>query len=79
MNATVNINLSDADEAAYAEIAAPADRTTFLVAKLAAQMSPAMLKTLQSGANIVAMLQPADQTAINSLIAAVKALPAGGA
>ena len=79
MNVAVNINLSPADETAYAAISATADRSTFLVAKLAAQMAPAMLKTLQSGANIVAMLQPADQAAINSLIAAVKAMPTGGA
>jgi hypothetical protein len=75
MNVTVNINLSAGDEAAYGAIAAPADRTTFLVAKLAAQMAPAMLTTLQSGVSIVAMLQPADQAAINSLIAAVQAMP----
>lgn len=79
MNITVNINLSPADETVFESLTAPTDRQTFLVAKLAAQMAPALLATLQSPTNIIGMLQPADQAAIGSLIAAVQAMPKGGA
>ena len=73
MNANFNINLNDGDVTAYQGLTG-GDRQAFLIAKLSAQMSPALIKNLTAGASVIPLLSSADQTAISNLIAAVKAV-----
>jgi hypothetical protein len=72
MQVQAAIRLTDADQGVYYALTAPADKATFLVAKLAAQFAPALLSSL-ANANILDLLSELDQQAIGALIAAVKA------
>jgi hypothetical protein len=76
MQVQAAIRLTDADQAAYEGLTSPADKATFLVAKLAATFAPSLLASL-ANANILDQLSEADQAAIGNLIAAVKAVPNG--
>jgi hypothetical protein len=74
MIVTININLSDADRASYSTLVAP-DTVTFLIAKLAAQLSGAMQTTLSDGTDIIALLQPGDQASLQGLVSVVQNMP----
>ena len=77
MDVSVGITFSDADETAFETLATPAQRQTFLIAKLAATQAQNLESVLAGGTSILALLQPADQQALGGLIAAVKAMPIG--
>jgi hypothetical protein len=64
---TIQIVLSDADEATYATLS-PADKMAFLIVRLAVQMAP-VLTTSLGNANILGLLSPADQQTIQNLLA----------
>lgn len=75
-NITINLRLSDADQAVFDGLSF-ADKRTWQIAKQAAQLAPQLLATLASGLDILALLQPDDRLAVQNLIAAVKAMPEG--
>ncbi len=76
MNITINIELDSTDEATYIA-ASPADQDAFVAAKYAALKSGSLQSAL-ANSDILGMLQPADQTALEALIAAVQAMPKVG-
>ena len=69
----LSVELDATDEAAFNTLP-EADRATFAIAKLAAQITPKLLSGLGQG-DALAALKPADQQAIGSLIPAIKAMP----
>ena len=77
MQLMVNITLSDADAAAY-NAATPDNAAAFALVKLIATQSEA-LQTAIANTDIISMLQPADQAAIEALIAVAQAMPKVGA
>jgi hypothetical protein len=74
---TINVALTDADEAAYMAHSF-ADRQAFVIAKLAAILESSLQESLSNG-KVLASMSPADQQKIGAAKAApIKAAPMPG-